>query len=241
MVKDLKITDLKDDYQPKSAMIIYNSGNNYYLETHRLYKKGDEYKMGSGQPISENAMINIVKSMVRKRQSNYNRNQLFNENLLFVNYEIGEFKVVWYIPSGIRNLMFAKELKLTDCKMQLPGIILKWNGTSLELICFKGNKRPDKKTLLYKAPFYNTTGIGAFCLGTARVNKSVQNINDLMANVESAFFNSLFTDVGDTRTKGDKKKVWIEACEKKRFLLSELVLSPVKLEAFIFNGRNTQW
>jgi PRTRC genetic system protein B len=97
------------------------------------------------------------------------------------------------------------------------------------------NKRPDAKTTLAVAPFWNLSDDGRVCLGTMRCAESAST--GAIEAWESGFYESAFThaNVGRlTRHEGGHDALWAELAGKRRpFPTNALIRLPQTLAQFI--------
>jgi PRTRC genetic system protein B len=116
-----------------------------------------------------------------------------------------------------------------------PALVWRVAQGDLKIRALCDNKRPDAKTTLAVAPFWNLSDDGRVCLGTMRSpeNASVTSIEAW----EHGFYESAFThaNVGRlTRHEGGHDALWAELAGKRRpFPTNALIRLPQTLAQFI--------
>jgi PRTRC genetic system protein B len=101
---------------------------------------------------------------------------------------------VWYTPPQEVPLFFAEALGITSGRGKVPAMVWKAGRNELMVYALKGNKKPDSRTKLFHAPFFNIYNDGRVCMGTVRINITEQaRLEDFMGQWESYFWNSYFS------------------------------------------------
>jgi PRTRC genetic system protein B len=80
-----------------------------------------------------------------------------------------------------------------------PNLLFYASRSSLRVFALAKGERPEPKTKLYLAPYYNVSAEGNVCQGTAHVPELVTPV--LIPQMEKAFFESAFTH---SNTQGDR-------------------------------------
>lgn len=227
---------LNEVYEPRLMLIVYGttedfySGGHYYIESAEIVKEQGKYIPGAFAIIPEEvykklAMIGTENTSVKTK-----RKVIFPENILSYS-EFGESQgLVWYVITPKRRLYFEKSMGIPISDVQMPSIIFKWDGSSLNLWMYEGNQRPTMDTELHNAPFFNMISGGtSVCLGNTKVRDTHDTIVDLMEDVEKVFFSSNFTGAvsGATIEKWERyTKTGIlpfEECKKTKFKLKDII------------------
>ena len=157
---------------PRAALIAYSdeeSGSqshdgSYFVEVREIDENG---VMGEGRPVTVEFMNELVRGYSEKHSiTPYGR---IPSNLLWCDPRKGSEKYIWYNPPQKRMMFFKEELNIENAEYHLPGIIYVAGESHLCVYAYK-DKKPDDKTDLYAAPFFNVTG-ASVCLGSARIEK----------------------------------------------------------------------
>ena len=222
-MESLNISLVEDAFIPVQLITVYKNSSDHYLESHKIISDGTSHKVGPGSPVSDDTLVELVRSLEKKvKYSNFEAT-ILPDNLLYLCNDPGKFRLVWYICSPKRMVHFEKKIGLPpSATIIFPSTIFSYDGHRLTVMCFGDNSRPTMKTPLLRPPYLNTGNSGSVCMGTAKIAPT-KNIDDLMTNVETAFFSSKFSHTsGDHVTAGDWKEDWLNACSWGTFYLSQL-------------------
>ncbi|GAE84956.1 prokaryotic E2 ligase family D protein [Bacteroides reticulotermitis] len=181
---------------PKAALIAYEcQSNDYsqprnYLELRPVNGKG---RMGAGIPVTYEFMNSLVESYTESM--NGIPHGRIPSGMLWCDTRKGHERYIWYNPPQARKMYFRADLNIPDGTFNLPGIIYVATQDSLDVHSFKG-KRPEDKTELYLAPFFNVTGAGV-CLGSSSLEKPQDmDFSALQEYWEKRFWLSEFSHLG---------------------------------------------
>lgn len=191
---------MNDTFQPKMAVIVYESYNNegVYLER-RDISKG---KMGSGKPLSVKCVSDLMKTItIDVDKEDYRIHGTIPSNLMYVDFSPSFTKMVWYRPPEKRKMYFSKSLGIEDGEMNVPGLLYVVKGKQMYVYAFKGNKPKGK---LYRAPFMNVSDTGV-CLGNSKVSKPRESTYQFIIEYwEQMFWRSEFSHIlGENPIKGN--------------------------------------
>ena len=190
---------VKDDLVPKQAIIVYSGNGEYYLETRRILKSG---KFAEGTPLKKETLSKIMKTIDTKEVNRVKCSGFLPENLLLFKEESFNLELIWYIKPSKHQLSFRKSLGIDDGVMELPTLVFKMKGNSLNVYAVKLSK-PNLKTKLYRAPFHNVNNSGVVCMGSSKVRES-NELSEIMKAYEDGFFMSKFTELhGSSPIKGN--------------------------------------
>jgi hypothetical protein len=107
----------------------------------------------------------------------------------------GHESYVWYNPPGKRRMFFKNDLNIGDGMFHVPGVIYIIKNERMDIFAYKG-KKPDGRTPLYLAPFFNVTG-GNVCLGNSTLEKPESlDFHTLLEYWEKRFWLSEFSHLG---------------------------------------------
>jgi PRTRC genetic system protein B len=125
---------------------------------------------------------------------------------------------IWHTPAKKVNLLFSSELGIADGEACVPPLVWKATQKKLQLFALKTSKRPDAKTPLYFAPFFNVRMNESICMGTVDVNMHrVNNLEKFMEQWENYFYNSYFSHAHaiEAPIKGSLINLWQELVQTK--------------------------
>lgn len=206
------------NFEPVQAVIVYKRHEAVYLENHMLFSHDGKFKWGEGMPLQKSHLSSLAKTLGDQTFSPMRIDGVIPERLLFFKQSFTSTLLIWWLPPSKHKLYFKPVLKMPNAVYNLPGLILVADRGSLDIYAVKGNKKPDLKTKLFKAPFHNTSNTGDVCLGSTGDRKVKDEVNAEMARMERQFFNSRFTHGGQGNVlKGHNINLVLKAAIKKPF------------------------
>lgn len=188
-------------YFPIKALLICQKQNgDEDNEEHSIYV--ESYDIGKfGKPINahpltykETLQLSSLFQAADELKTGYLRSRgILPNKVLYVNPQQGGY-AVWYTPPQEVPLFFASALGITSGSGKVPAMVWRAGSEELAVYALQGNKKPDSKTKLFHAPFFNIYREGRVCMGTVRINISESaRLEDFMAEWESYFWNSYFS------------------------------------------------
>lgn len=188
-------------YQPiKALLICQKQTGDEGGEEHSIYV--ESYDIGKfGKPINahpltfkETLQLSSLFQAAEELKTGYLRSRSILPNkVLYVNPQQGGY-AVWYTPPQEVPLFFASALGITSGRGKVPALVWRASREELAVYALKGNKKPDSKTKLFHAPFFNIYKEGRVCMGTVRINiNESARLEDFMEKWESYFWNSYFS------------------------------------------------
>ena len=152
--------------------------------------------------------------------------------------------IAWWTPAQRRQMFYQhSEGKAADLNGRIfpqPPLVWRVCNGQLKIRALIQNKRPDSKTKLAVAPYWNLSDNGTVCTGSMRrpENASVSAISAW----ERGFYESAFThaNVGRlTRHKDGFEGLWGSMTGNRRlFPLETLIVLPQTLTQFVREGGN---
>jgi len=203
----------KQGYYPVKALLLYRSEletRSFYLEAFDIEKKTG--KPINAHPLAENELTMLSKVLLtkeKKQQAYLMPKGLLPANVLSLNTQSGV--VLWYTPAQEQSLFFKDSLTIPCGKAQVPALVWKASKCGLQLFALSDDRKPDIKTPLYYAPFFNTAKSGNVCMGTVQVGiTESSSLEEFIGAWEKAFFNSYFSHLNDQHqpVKGNIIQLW---------------------------------
>jgi len=200
MTKEVEINKLlKSKYVPTKVITIYQNttAGDSFITGRDVENIEGKYNVLKETMLSDVVLTRIFKSVIINKTEE-DPTHIVPEGMLFYNKNT----VIWHVPPAKRQILFTCEFK--SGWYHCPGFIMTYNS-GLHVHWYKEDKRPDKKTMLYNALFYNSAG--SVCLGNTKVGDN--NRNRIWTKLEipeaftNAYFNSKFTNNGEP--KGTKE------------------------------------
>ncbi|MBX3253956.1 MAG: PRTRC system protein B [Chitinophagaceae bacterium] len=227
---------LLSEYKPSVVIMVYKGGHNkYYLESHDVNGRGE---ILAGKPLLQETLQAVVDVFFDERKNRTAIGGIMPDNLLhFCHLPGGNYRMIWFRPEEQRVIHHAESLKIKTGITSVPALIYRVSGGDLDVFALKANKRPDEKTKLFVAPFFNVSNDGGVCLGNAKVEKpKVLTFSNLIKYWEDLFWLSEFSHVnGNEKVKsGDLTKIWRSLVgAKQKFPKEELMPSEVTMKNII--------
>lgn len=187
---------LQKIWVPKAALIAYAYQENTYassrnyLELRPINKEG---RMGAAIPVTHEFINSLVDSYSDEDQR-IPRGRV-PSCMLWCDTRRGHEKYIWYNPPGERRMFFSERLNIKDGVFHVPGVIYIIENEKMNIFAYKG-KKPDERTALYLAPFFNVTG-ASVCLGSSTLKKPESlDFQTLLEYWEKRFWLSEFSHLG---------------------------------------------
>lgn len=215
---------MSEPYKPTQAVIIYRRFNEAYLESHQLHTQGGEVVWGEAMPFQKEQLGDLAQALGDQAFSAMKFNGIMPNNLLFFQQTFSSALLIWWCPPGKKKLFFSPKLKMQNTLYNLPGLVFVADRNGLDVYAVKGNKKPDAKTKLWRAPFHNTGSHGDVCLGSVGDRKAKNEVNAEIARNERQFFNSRFTHGESNVAKGFNQNLVLKAAISAKF--NEKALAP---------------
>lgn len=178
--------------RPQRAVIIYHDDRrtNYYLESREIKATAKGYSFMAPAPLATNVIKEIAQSFAKKDSGAMVFGQLVGGNLLHGTSKPGRTVVMWYRPPMQRLLNFSGHIGIKgDKAVNIPATLYLVVDNKLYLYALMTGDRPDMKTKLYNAPFFNIYADGNVCLGTAATGRQKARTFELEAErYERAFY-----------------------------------------------------
>lgn len=204
-----------NEYKPKANLVVYESQEgNIYCEIHKVNEKG---KMLSGKPVSVSFMKEIFKQTNSDLTDHMSFDSIVPSNVMWYDSQMGVHKIIWYTEPMKKMLRFQSNMNIPNGKAFIPGMIWMYDGESLLVFAYKGNKPKQTKSNieLFNAPFFNVYNGGDICWGNTDIDKEFSSFEDIMEFYEEAFFNSEFSSHQHNKSSVDISAYWRTAIEQK--------------------------
>lgn len=231
-----------EEFRLSTALLLYEKntsyGTNYYFQTHDVAITGEGPVLLAGKPLTIEALTELCAGIV---PSLFNDRLSFLDNRLLASSGTVQGPDIWWVPSQKRPMFFAKEIakKIENGTALCPGLVFVACKGRLQVYAVKGNCRPELKTKLYVAPFFNMRD-STVCLGDAQLPAK----NSGRGTWERAFFESAFSELHEEGRVKDLSliELWSGLIKNKTEKFPEKYLKPCiqhkTLESLIeFAGR----
>lgn len=199
-------------YYPKSALVFYETigtETDMYVE---------HFDMDSnGTPVNAHPLtVSEAEILAKALQTDEERSRAFLKpkgilptNILHINPS-DKGAVIWYTKAQQRQLYFVGSLGIPNGKAQVPPMLWKADKNHLAVYALATDRRPNDKTKLHYAPFFNIYEDGKVCMGTVSIDiKNSASVEEFIKAWEDYFFNSYFSHLmGYNPTRGYCDSLW---------------------------------
>lgn len=238
----MKLHELENIYTPTTAIIIYkaegsrnnadhNEAPDFYLESRVI--EGCEIAP-VGKPLKRSQMIGIAQAYANDMPMFFSGT--IPSNVLHLSTQIGVESLTWFQPPQKRPMFFSEEMGIPDGQAWQPPLLFHAAGRSISVFAMDCATRPEPKTKLFRAPYFNTGGDGHVCMGSAKLPKlSGQSYEDVINKHENVFWKSRFSHLHYGQpTKSNATTLWRELIgTEDEFPLDQLIPSSYTLNQII--------
>ena len=229
------INDITQDfgtlYHPKSALVFYETKGrttDVYVEHFDMDKNGNPINAHPLTVREANILAKSLRSEKDKDKAFLKPNGILPTNILHLNPSAEKGTVIWYTKAQQRKLFFVDGLKIPNGKAFVPPMLWKASKNSLAVYSLSSDRRPNDKTKLHYAPFFNIYEDGKVCMGTVDVKvKHSASLEEFIENWKHYFFNSYFSHLMNDHNpiKGNCVNLWKNLMETKEFFPKSLLIS----------------
>lgn len=208
-------------YLPVKSLVVYQSkGSDHevYVEAFDINQYG---KMYNAHPLSDEEAFALSESL-RTRSDHSNTflqaGGLLPDNLLYLRSGDNGC-AIWYTPPQKVRLLFKEALAIPSGETWIPALIWYAGMGTLYLYAVATTKKPNAKTQLYHAPFFNVHEDGKVCMGTVDVDIAEDcSLEEFITTWQDYFFQSYFSHAiaGGARVKGSMVHLWREQMERQQ-------------------------
>jgi len=218
-------------FELRDALLIYRESRRSFITLHAVtaQKQGPPL-LGPAQPLTTAFVEDLAVSL-----SGGTRAEVLPKNVLAKTDRM----IAWWTPRRVRRMFFenaeGKAQQLSGRLFPQPPLVWKVAHGDLKIRALCENERPNAKTTLAVAPFWNLSDDGSVCLGSMRCPESTSSGS--IEAWERGYYESAFThaNVGRlTRHQGGHDGLWAGLSGKRRpFPTDTLIRLPQTLAEFI--------
>jgi PRTRC genetic system protein B len=223
-------------FELREALLVYGDRQTSFVTRHQVAasEKGSP-TLGPAQPLT----VAFIESLVRSL-SGSSAAEVLPENILAK----GDQMIAWWTPGQRRQMFYEnsedKAAHLNGGTFPQPPLVWHVSRGNLTIRALSQSKRPDAKTKLAVAPFWNLSDDGRVCTGSMRRPDGAAVAT--IPKWETGFYESAFThaNVGRlTRHSGGFEGLWSElAGKRKPFPGETLIVLPQTLAQFVRGERS---
>jgi PRTRC genetic system protein B len=200
-----------------------------------LNRQNKAPSLGPAQPLT----VAFVESLVRSLGGGVAA-EVFPENILAKSDRM----IAWWTPAQRRQMFYqnseGKAADLNGRSFPQPPLVWRVADGQLKIRALTQNKRPEARTKLSVAPYWNLSDNGTVCTGSMRRPESASVA--AISGWERGFYESAFShaNVGRlTRHKGGFEGLWCGLTGKRSlFPLESLIVLPQTLAQFVREERD---
>jgi PRTRC genetic system protein B len=218
----------------REALLVYRDQQASFITRHEVTVPRDASPtLGPAQPLT----MAFVESLVRSLGGS--AVEVLPENVLAK----GDRVIVWWTRAQRRQMFYesseGKAAALNGRVFPQPPLVWRVSGGELRIRALTENKRPEGKSKLAVAPYWNLSDDGRVCTGSMRSPGSASVAT--MADWERGFYESAFThsNVGRlTRQQGGFESLWGGLTGRRAtFPFDTLIVLPQTLAQFVRGER----
>lgn len=181
----------------KKALLVYtNSRGTVFCTIHQIQNKHGEKVIKEGVAVKGENLAELFDLLGRTPREELSKMCWKNERLLAE----GAGKMLWYAPAQRREIFFScsnkKLMQISGKEFPFPALLFLADKENLSVFLLRSSRRPDMKTALYEAPFWNVSKAGRICLPTG-----ARNTFHTMEEWEDIFYKSAFSHSGGASFK----------------------------------------
>jgi PRTRC genetic system protein B len=215
----------------REALLVYYGNQTTFITKHEVTTRQNAAPtLGPAQPLT----VAFVESLVRSLGGG-GATEVFPESIVAKSDRM----IAWWTPAQRRQMFYqhseGQASNLNGRVFPQPPLAWRVCDGQLKIRALTENKRPEAKTKLAVAPYWNLSDSGTVCTGSMRRPESASVA--AISAWERGFYESAFThaNVGRlTRYKGEFEGLWNGLRGKRRFFpLESLIVLPQTLARFV--------
>lgn len=191
-----------ESHQPIKGFVVnqhQKDASDIYVEAYDLDEKGFFI---NAHPLSMLETIELAESLNTSRRLRNGfliSRSILPQKVLHIN-PAKAGRAIWYTPTQRVHLLFKKDLTIPCGQASVPAMIWAADKDGLQVFAIKTTKKPDAKSPLYHAPFFNIYEDGTVCMGTVNIDfEDDCYLEDFIEKWETYFWKSYFSHlINDT-------------------------------------------
>lgn len=186
-------TDTQLTFEPVVGVVVFKKDHRHYLQVHNIEKKNEKFVWAEGKPFQREQLQELALSLRNEQVNSLKLKGIIPDNVLYFHPAMSGSKFCWFVPPQRHYITFTSEVKIPTGNYRFPGLIMAADGKDLYIFAYKGLKKPDAKTELFHAPFYNVYGDGEVCMGTISESRRKAFLDEEIDRWQRRFFGGRFT------------------------------------------------
>lgn len=185
-------------YAPATMEALRGQGG-VYATLHEVENSGRDFRLAAGVPATREACADLARAL----GATSTLSGFVPPHLLY----LGAKSLIWWRPPGRARLFFDTTKDLAGDQVDdkegrsligkrsavtpHPGLVFAVTSGRWFVYAVKGADRPDARTGLFRAPYFNVWAEGQICTGNVRLPETLSTA--ALERYERAFFDSEFT------------------------------------------------
>jgi len=193
--------------KPVMSLIVYHSESSSYVEEHAIRELQDnKFTFGPGKPARIKLLGKLLEEIKGIDKSKYEFKNFIPSNVVRFNLKNQSLNLMWLFKKSVRELTFSETNRIKDKRKIIPNLIFQVKNGELYVYAYKLDR--GLKTKIYYAPFHNIYNDGKVCMGNAKINWNISDLEELIIHIERMFFNSKFTHLNHSNFKNNINVIW---------------------------------
>lgn len=193
--------------KPVMSLIVYHSESSSYVEEHAIRELQDnKFTFGPGKPARIKLLGKLLEEIKGIDKSKYEFKNFIPSNVVRFNLKDQSLNLMWLFKKSVRELTFSETNRIKDKRKIIPNLIFQVKNGELYVYAYKLDR--GLKTKIYYAPFHNIYNDGKVCMGNAKINWNISDLEELIIHIEKMFFNSKFTHLNHSNFKNNINVIW---------------------------------
>lgn len=201
------MNNVPETLKPVMSLIVYHSESSSYVEEHAIRELQDnKFTFGPGKPARVKLLGKLLEEIKGIDKSKYEFKNFIPSNVVRFNLKDQSLNLMWLFKKSVRELTFSETNQIQNKRKIIPNLIFQIKNGELYVYAYKLDR--GLKTKIYYAPFHNIYNDGKVCMGNAKIDWNISDLEELIIHIEKMFFNSKFTHLNHSNFKNNINVIW---------------------------------
>ncbi len=201
------MNNVPETLKPVMSLIVYHSESSSYVEEHTIRELQDnKFTFGPGKPARVKLLGKLLEEIKGIDKSKYEFKNFIPSNVVRFNLKDQSLNLMWLFKKSVRELTFSETNQIKNKRKIIPNLIFQVKNGELYVYAYKLDR--GLKTKIYYAPFHNIYNDGKVCMGNAKIDWNISDLEELIIHIEKMFFNSKFTHLNHSNFKNNINVIW---------------------------------
>lgn len=217
-----------ETFEPYLGLVVFGNRhkNKNYLQVHDISKKGNAFTWGEGKPFQREQLAQMGEALRTEQITSLKLKGLLPEEILFFQPSVSGSRFMWFIPAQKHYITFTSEVGIKTGTYKFPALLMAVINNTMYIFAIKTNKKPDLKTELFHAPFFNVYNDGKVCMGTVTEARRKAFLDEELDRWQRRFFGGKFTTAHGEDDRIAKNWTFKKAYAKARVCYPAAALHP---------------